>query len=180
MKIYLIYSYIDMKAKVWEIEIPYQSDCSLGIQSTYSVQCVCEFSCLVMSGSLQPHGLLLIRLLCQWNLPGKSTGMGCISYVGFSCPRDWTCISFVSWIFRQTLHHHCHLGSPLFMLSSTRLQIADNMAPLLGFYFFFWWTEKSLQKSLKWPSQFTHCFLHPIIAACALSVFEMIMWCVTV
>ena len=119
---------------------------------------MCESSCLVMSGSLQPHGLLPIRLLCPWNLPGKSTGMGCISYVGFSWPRDWTCISFVSWIFRQILHHYCHLGSPLFMLSSTRLQIADNMAPLLGFYFFFWWTEKCLQKSLKWPSQFTHCF----------------------
>ena len=88
MKIHFIYLYIDMKAKVREIEIPNQSDCSLGIQSTYGNQCVCEFSCSVMSGSLQPHGLLPIRLFCTWNFPGKSTRMGCISYVGFSQPRD--------------------------------------------------------------------------------------------
>ena len=33
--------------------------------------------CSVMSNSLQPHGLQPTRLLCPWDFPGKSTGMGC-------------------------------------------------------------------------------------------------------
>ena len=32
---------------------------------------------LVMSDSLQPHGLQPARLLCPWNFPGKITGAGC-------------------------------------------------------------------------------------------------------
>ena len=31
-------------------------------------------SCLTPS---QPHGLQPVRLLCAWNSPGKSTGVGC-------------------------------------------------------------------------------------------------------
>ena len=27
--------------------------------------------------TLRPHGLLPARLLCQWNSPGKNTGVGC-------------------------------------------------------------------------------------------------------
>ena len=30
-----------------------------------------------MSDSLQPHGLQPTRLLCPWDFPGKSTGVGC-------------------------------------------------------------------------------------------------------
>ena len=37
-------------------------------------QCV---HCLVVSGSLQPHGLRPTRLLCPWDSPGKNTGVGC-------------------------------------------------------------------------------------------------------
>ena len=29
-----------------------------------------------MSDSLRPHGLYPTRLLCAWNFPGKSTGVG--------------------------------------------------------------------------------------------------------
>ena len=43
----------------------------------YSV-CVC--TCSVMSNSLWPHGLYPAKLLCPWGFPGKSTGLGCISY----------------------------------------------------------------------------------------------------
>jgi len=32
---------------------------------------------LVVSNSLRPHGLQLTRLLCPWDFPGKSTGVGC-------------------------------------------------------------------------------------------------------
>jgi len=31
----------------------------------------------VVSDSSQPHGLQHTRLLCPWDLPGKSTGVGC-------------------------------------------------------------------------------------------------------
>ena len=31
----------------------------------------------VVSDSLQPHGLKPTRLLCPWDFPGKSTGVGC-------------------------------------------------------------------------------------------------------
>ena len=43
--------------------------------------CVCTrahtLSYSVTSDSLQPHGLRLTRLLCLWNFPGDSTGVGC-------------------------------------------------------------------------------------------------------
>ena len=34
-----------------------------------------QFSNSVMSDSLQPHGLLLARLLCPWTSPGKNIGV---------------------------------------------------------------------------------------------------------
>ena len=42
------------------------------------IQCV---SCLVMSDSLQPHGVEPSRLFCLWNSPGKNTGVGCHSFL---------------------------------------------------------------------------------------------------
>ena len=39
--------------------------------------CLCVFSWLVMSDSLQPHGLQPTRLICPWDSPGKNTGVGC-------------------------------------------------------------------------------------------------------
>ena len=33
----------------------------------------------IVSGSLQPHGWWLARLLCSWDSPGKNTGVGCHS-----------------------------------------------------------------------------------------------------
>ena len=41
--------------------------------------CVCAYvcvSCSVTSNSLQPHGQQPSTLLCPWNSPGKSTGVG--------------------------------------------------------------------------------------------------------
>ena len=36
-----------------------------------------KWSHLVVSDSSQPHGLQPTRLLCPWEFPGKSTGVGC-------------------------------------------------------------------------------------------------------
>ena len=39
-----------------------------------------KWSRSVMSDSLRPHGLQPNRLLCPWDFPGKSTGVGCRWY----------------------------------------------------------------------------------------------------
>ena len=39
--------------------------------------CCAVLSHLVISNSLQPHGMQLTRLLCLWNSPGKNTEMCC-------------------------------------------------------------------------------------------------------
>ena len=36
-----------------------------------------KWSRSVVSNSLRPHGLQPTRLLCPWDFPGKSTGVGC-------------------------------------------------------------------------------------------------------
>ena len=36
-----------------------------------------KWSHSVVSDSLRPHGMQPIRLLCPWDFPGKSTGVGC-------------------------------------------------------------------------------------------------------
>ena len=56
-------------------------------------------SCSVMSDSLQPHGLLLVMLLCLWNSPGKNTGVGSHSLLfsrESSQPRDRTRVSHIA------------------------------------------------------------------------------------
>ena len=40
-------------------------------------KCYIHFS--VLSNSLQSRGLLLARLFCTWDSPGKNTGVGCHS-----------------------------------------------------------------------------------------------------
>ena len=44
-----------------------------------------KWSRLVVSDSSGPHRLQPTRLLCPWNFPGKSTGVGCHCLL-----RDWT------------------------------------------------------------------------------------------
>ena len=68
-----------------------------------------ERSCSVMSDSLQPHELQLTRLLCPWDFPGKSNGVGCY----FLLQRIfWTQVSKLGLPHcRQTLYCLSHLGS---------------------------------------------------------------------
>ena len=64
--------------------------------------CVCLSRAVV--SLCDPHGLT--RLLCQWDSPGKNTGVGCHSLLqGSSQPRDRTCVSGISFIGRQILYH---------------------------------------------------------------------------
>jgi len=45
---------------------------------------VWNWSCSLVSDSLQLHGLQPTRLLCPWDFPGKSTGVGCHFLLQFS------------------------------------------------------------------------------------------------
>ena len=45
--------------------------------SDYNSLCYSVCVCLVVSDSLQSHGLQPTRLLCPWNFPGKNTRVGC-------------------------------------------------------------------------------------------------------
>ena len=51
-----------------------------------------KWSCSVVSDSQRPHGLQPTRLLCPWDPPGKSTGVGCHSE--FQNSLGYCCISF--------------------------------------------------------------------------------------
>ena len=43
-----------------------------------------KWSCSVVSDSSRPHGLQPTRLLCPWDFPGKSTGVGCHCLLRFN------------------------------------------------------------------------------------------------
>ena len=61
--------------------------------------CVC-CSCSVVSDSLWPHGLWLIRLLCPWSSsPAEKTGLACHSLFQRSFPtqRLWERLSPALW-----------------------------------------------------------------------------------
>ena len=67
-----------------------------------------KWSHSVMSDSLRPHGLQPTRLLCPWDFPGKSTGVGCYFLLQESSwPRDRTQVShsvgrrFTVWATRE-------------------------------------------------------------------------------
>ena len=75
------------------------------------------------------HGILQARIL-EWVAVPFSRGS--------SCPRDWTCSSYVSCIGRRVLYHCCHLGSPLgsdvFLLSLAHMA-AENIWRFSNFAF---------------------------------------------
>ena len=50
-----------------------------------------KWSCSVVSDSSWPHGLQPTRLLCRWDFPGKSTGVGrhCLLHAKY-CLGTWT------------------------------------------------------------------------------------------
>ena len=43
-----------------------------------------NWGCSVVSDSLRPHGLQPTRLLCPWDFPGRSTGVGCCCFLQLS------------------------------------------------------------------------------------------------
>ena len=63
-----------------------------------------------VSDSLQPHGLGPARFLCQWNSPGKNTGVGCHSFLQGIFPTQESNLNLP--YYRQILYCLSHQGSP--------------------------------------------------------------------
>ena len=67
-------------------------------------------SCLIVSGSLRPHGLQPARLLCPWDSPGKNTRVGCHALLQEIFPTQGSNQGLEHC--RQILYHLNHQGSP--------------------------------------------------------------------
>ena len=72
-----------------------------------------------MSNSVQPYALQPTRLLCPWDSPGKSTGMGCHFLLQGIFPTQGSNPGLPHC--RQTLYHLSHQGSPFLGLLSYNL-----------------------------------------------------------
>ena len=93
--------------KKLKMELPY--DPAISLLGTYSEKVKSE-SLSVVSDSLQPHRLQPARLLCQWNPPGKNTGVGSHSLLQEIFPTQELNPGLLhcGWI----LYHLSHQGNP--------------------------------------------------------------------
>ena len=81
----------------------------------------CVLLASVVSNTFRPHGLEPTRLLCSWDSPGKTIGVGCHALLQGVFPAQGLNLCLLSLLHcRQILYHH--LGSPLL-----RLQKAINL-----------------------------------------------------
>ena len=86
-----------------------------------------KWSRSVMSNSLWPHGLQPTRLLCPWDFPGKSTGVGC---------------HHLLWL--NTLDHVKYHWTVLNTCIVLNIQIHCVYVPQLSYPFICWWTSRLL------------------------------------
>ena len=96
------------------------------VASIWLSQILCLLYCVlgysVVSDSLQPHGLWPARLLCPWNFPGKTTGVGSHSLL------QGILLNLGLLHCRWILYHLSHQGSPSLILGPS-----GRPACLLGF-----------------------------------------------
>ena len=76
----------------------------------FKYTCACLISRLVVSDSLQPHGLQPSRLLCPWDFWGKNTGVGNHSLLQGIFPIQGSNPGLLHC--RQILYHLSHQESP--------------------------------------------------------------------
>ena len=88
----------------------------------------------VVSSALWPHGLQPARLLCPWDSPGKSAGVGChaLSQGIFPTQGLNPGLPHCRWI----LYHLSHQGSPDSSLSDTKFVYVHSCFPfwIVGVY----------------------------------------------
>ena len=61
-----------------------------------------KWSRSVVSDSQRPHGLQPTRLLCPWDFPGKSTGVGCHCLLRTSDLSDSKWLTMCGWLEKHT------------------------------------------------------------------------------
>ena len=91
----------------------------------YSWLPVNQWSCSVVSDSLQPHGLEPTRLLHPWNFPGKSNGVGCHFLLQGIFPTQGSNPGLLH--YRQMLYHLSHWW--YFQVKSKGAQPYTHMYP---------------------------------------------------
>ena len=72
----------------------------------------------VMSYFLRPHGLQPAKLLCPWNSPGQTTGVGSCSLLLGIFPTYGSDPGLPHYM--RILHHLNHQGSPTLALKSVK------------------------------------------------------------
>ena len=63
------------KSRTWLKQLSTHTDIRIRIRFRFSAQS--ELMLRINADTLRPYGLWLTRLLCPWDSPGKSTGVGC-------------------------------------------------------------------------------------------------------
>ena len=106
-----------------------------------------KWSRSVVSNSLRPHGLQPTRLLCPWDFPGKSTGVGCHCLL-----QIYTLCSLKKYIFiyLTALGHSCNIQTLSWgiwdLVPQPRI---EPRPPTLGAQSFSLWTAAAAAKSLQ-------------------------------
>ena len=77
---------------------------------------MCSYS--VVSNSLQPHGVLSVRLLCPWNSPGKNTGAGCHFLLQGIFPIQGSNPLLLRLLHCRQLVYHCTTWETFFKLKN--------------------------------------------------------------
>ena len=93
--------------KVWCVSVPGVAK-SRTWHSDWTTTRVALIGTVLMSDSLQPHGLQPTRLLCPLNSPGKNTGVGSHSLFQRIFPTQGLNPRFLHC--RKILYHFSHLG----------------------------------------------------------------------
>ena len=87
-----------------------------------------KWSRLVVSNSLWPHGLEPTTLLCPWDFPGKSTGVGCHFLLQRSFPIQGSNPGLLCC--RQTLFHLSYQGNSAKIWLNRWLGLAWQVTPI--------------------------------------------------
>ena len=87
-------------------------------------------ACSVMSNSLQPHRLLLARLLCPWDSPDKNTGAACHFLLKGIFPTQKLNLSLL-WLMHYQVDSLplSHLGSLWTVLLFSRSVVSSSFHP---------------------------------------------------
>ena len=99
-----------------------------------------KWSRSVVSDSYRPHGLQPTRLLCPWDFPGKSTGVGCHClllmeyYSTIKKEQDWVTCRDMDWSRKMPMSFELSFigGKIRTRAQKTVFQIVEKLHPRAG------------------------------------------------